>query len=206
MAVGDLYQVSIGQRLYNDVVQNVLYYRVTTDTLVGPPEDDLGTVFISDVLPPWEASVTQDVKFDCLQIQKVSPAPLRNSFDTFLTAVGDVVGQALPARNCALIQKFNPAVTGKGKKGRVYISGIDETEESEGRLRVAAAALLTTFANKLITTLTGANSGVFEPVWVTRSATAPFGVTGFVAWTNFLVLPIMASQKRRVTPVNSFAS
>jgi len=206
MAVGDIFQLSVGQRLYDDLVQNVLYYETTVDPTAGPPEEDLVTAFIADVLPAWEAAVTTQVKFDCLQTQKVSPDPIRNSFDTFLTAVGDVVGFALPARNCALIQKFNPAVTGKGKKGRVYISGIDESEESEGRLRVAQAALLNTLGNLLIDVLVGPNSGEFQPVWVTREATAPFGITGKVLWTNFLVKPIMASQKRRVTPVNSFAS
>jgi len=206
MAVGDILQVTVGQRLYNDVVQNVLYYRTTTVPAAADEEEDLASAFIAGVLPEWEAAVTDELKFDCLQVQKVSPDPIRNSFDTFLSGIGDVVGSSLPGRNCALIQKSNPAVTGKGKKGRVYISGIDETEESEGRLRAAQRTLLNTLGTALIDDQNGPAAGVYEPVWVTRSSTAPFGITGFVLWTNFLVKPIMASQKRRVTPVNSFAS
>jgi len=206
MAVGDIYQVSVGQRLFNDLVQNVLYYETVVDPGAGPAEEDLVTAFIGDVLPTWLLAVTFDVKFQCIQVQKVSPEPIRNSFDTFLTSVGAQGDPTLPGRNCGLIQKFNPAVTGKGKKGRLYISGIAEVKQEFGRLEGAQETLLTNLGIKLIASLTGPNSGEFQPVWVTRSATAPFGITGKVLWTNFLVKPIMASQKRRVTPVNSFAS
>jgi len=120
--------------------------------------------------------------------------------------VGDQGQPTLPARNCGLIQTFNPAVTGKGKKGRLYVSGISETQQEFGRLEGTEAAFLTTLANTLIDVLVGPNAGEFQPVWVTRNPADPTEITGKVVWTNFLVKPIMASQKRRVTPINSFAS
>jgi len=206
MAVGDIIQLNVNQRLYADTVQNVLYYKINTDPGAGVPEIDLAGIFISQVLAFWEQAVTKEVRFECVQTQHVFPLPVTASFDQFTTLVGDLTGFALPARNAALIQKFNPAVTGKGKKGRVYIAGIDEAEESEGRLRVAAAGRLNTLGGQLTSQLTGAGGGIYDPVWATRQPAAPFAVTGSVDWTNFLLKPIMASQKRRVTPINSFTS
>jgi len=204
MAVGDILQLTIGQRLFEDVVQNVLYYRTDVEPGSTEEEADLVAGFLASVIPSWQASVVDQVEFDCIQSQKVSPDPVRNSFDSFLNLTGDGTGTSLPSRNCALIQKFNPAVSGKGKKGRVYISGIDELEEKQGRLTVALKVLLDTLGQELIDEVVGPDSGIYKPVWVTRNPADPSEITGFVSWTNFLVKPIMASQKRRVTPVNSF--
>ncbi len=202
--IDDLLQLTVGQRLFDDTVQNVLFYKEKVSPNAGPAEEDLVTAFISDVIPAWKLAVSFDLKFECIQVQKVFPLPVRNSFDTFLTGEGAQGGDTLPARNCALIQKFNPAVTGKGKKGRVYISGINEVQATEGRLRSTEGVLLTTLANLMVDLLTGPNSGEFEPIWVTRGPGDLTPITGDVLWTNSLVKPIMASQKRRVTPINSF--
>jgi len=197
-------QLTIGQRLFDDTVQNVLYYRIATDPATDPAEEDLTAAFLASVIPDWLAAVTTAIEFDCIQAQKVSPDPVRNSFDSFLNLTGDQTGDSLPSRNCGLIQKFNPTVTGKGKKGRVYISGIAEDQEELGRLKVSASQALTTLAGKMTDNLAGPDAGLYEPVWVTRGPPPASPITGFVVWTNSQVKPIMASQKRRVTPINSF--
>jgi len=204
MAVGDILQLNVNQDLFSDSVQNVLYYKVEVVPAAGAAETDLAGEFISFVLPTWQLAVDSFLKFQCIQTQKVFPAPVTASFDAFVNLIGLAPGFSIPGRNCALIQKFNPAVSGKGKKGRVYVSGFPEAGEFEGRLTVAQAALLNNLGTALIAKLTGLNSGEYQPVWATKQPAAPFAVTGSEEWTNFVLKPVLASQKRRVTPIQGF--
>ncbi len=203
MAVGDVIRVTVNQMLQSSIVQNVLYYKIETETSTGDDITEISEQFISQVITPaWKVMVSPELFFECLDIQKVFPTPIGAVRDFAVNAFGTNSGESLPAMSAALIQKFNPAVGGVGKKGRVYCAGIIETQTSLGRTNSDLFAAMEILATALKGNLSGGTgSGNYEPVWVTRSTSAPFQITGFVENLIFQALPRIATQRRRRTPI-----
>ena len=203
--IGDLYQLTFNQILFSKPTQNTLYYRVVADDTTTDNAVVIANEFVTLVVPKWIDTVSSQLQTTCVQAQKVSPDPTGAAFDQFITDVGTRTGDALPAQSCGLIRKFNPAVGGKGKTGRVYIAGISETDADDGRLQLLIQPALQALGTALVTNLTSTGSGEYEPVWLTRSPPPVVTITGFVLWPNFLVMPRIATQRRRRTPIVSFS-
>jgi len=202
MAAGDLLRVNVNQSLQSSIVQNVLYYTVESDD-PGGNEQALFTELAADVLTPWSTAVTEDLSIDCVEIQKEFPAPLAVAQEFNVGFAGLRALQSLPAMDSGLIQKFNPTVTGVGKKGRVYIAGMAEDDQELGRFTVAGAVFLAIIQSALEVLLTSAGGGQYKPAWAVRDPNAPFSITGFVTDLVFKALPRFATIRNRRTPVRS---
>jgi len=205
MAVGDLIKLIVNQAIFSQNVQNVLYYEVVTDDGTTDNEIALAEDFFTDVLPSWVSFVVENTIFTCIQTQKVFPLPVGATFDRIQTTVGTITTQGLPGTDAALIRKFNPAVAGVGRKGRVYVTGIPEAEQNQGRITAALQGSLNALATLLIQNRTTTGLGDYKPVWATRAPTTPFAITGSVDWTNFTSMPRIATQRRRRTPIVAFS-
>ena len=204
MAVGDLIKLTVNQQLDSSVVQNVLYYKIETEDTGGDDVKACTEAFINGILnAEWKAAVNEDVMFECVTGQRVFEAPVDAVRDFPAGFVGTLTGTALPATNCALIQKVNLTQGGVGKKGRVFIAGFEEEDTAQGRLDAGAFTRLGTIATELQLDLASAASGIYEPVWAVRSTSAPFQITGFVDDLIFNPLPRLATQRRRRTPVRA---
>ena len=206
MAAGDLIKLVNNQNLYSENIQNVLYYKVITDDTVNDNESALATEFFNEIFPVWTNAVVQAVNFTCIQTQKVFPTPVGSTFDRIGAATGSIVGQGLPATDSALIRKFNPSVGGVGRKGRVFIAGVPEAEANLGRITVGYRSTLDSLALELIQVIVSPNSGQYLPVWAVRDKLPPFDIDDSVDWTNFTVMPRIATQRRRRTPIVSFST
>ena len=204
MAAGDIIKLIVNQSIFSENVQNVLYYKVVTDDGTTDNEIALAEDFFTDVLPTWRAFVVDLVFFTCIQTQKVFPTPKGSTFDRISAPTGDITTEALPATDAALIRKFNPAVAGVGRKGRVYIAGIPEANQQRGRINAALAGSLNALGTLLIQNRTTTGLGDYKPVWATRDAVTPFAINGSVDWTNFTTMPRIATQRRRRTPLAAF--
>jgi len=207
MAVGDIIRVTVNQNLQSSVVQNVLYYKIESETATGDDLLEISEQFISQIITPaWKVMVSPELTFECLDIQKVFPLPIGAVRDFDVSAAGTNAGESLPAMNSALIQKFNPAVGGVGKKGRIYCAGILESQTSLGRANTDLFAAMEILATALKGDLEGGTgSGDYEPVWVIRKPDAPNkgSITGFVEDLIFEALPRIATQRRRRTPIRA---
>jgi len=203
MAVGDLIRVDVDQFMFGSIVQNVMYWVVVAQDDNDPDVPVVAQEFLGQILPPWKAAVTDDVSFDCLTVQKVFPLPVSAAEQFNVGEVGDSTGEALPSMDAALIQKLNPAVGGVGKKGRVYVAGIDEAKVNAGRLEAAQFALMQTLATAMEIPLTTSFNGVFDAAWAVKSNIAPFPITDFVTDLQFRALPRIATQRRRRTPIRA---
>ncbi len=202
MAIGDLIRVTVNQDLQSSQIQNVLYYEVLEDNTSVGNEVALGTIFASNVIASqWAPIVVPAVQFTCLQVQKVFPLPIGAVRDIQVALPGTKIGESLPAMDSALIQKFNPAVGGKGKKGRVYIAGFPESDQEFGRIKATAFVELGDLAQGLQLVLETTPDGDFRPAWAVKSTTSPFPIVSFVEATNFVALPRFATQRRRRTPI-----
>jgi len=205
MAIGDLIRVDVNQSLQSSQVQNVIYYLVAASDAGVPDVEVVADLFISDVLPAWAVNVSADVMFECIFTQKVFPLPIGARQERAVVFQGGVAGESLPAMNAGLIQKSNPAVPGRGKKGRIYIPGWNEADQELGRLEIAAFGRLQSISTVLDDTLSSAGGGAYDPAWAIRNPAAPFEVTGFVEAVDWTALPRLATQRRRRTPVRSVA-
>lgn len=205
MPVGDITRVTVNQDLQSSVVQNVLYYKTEIEASTGDDIAEIAVQFKAQVLDPfWTNCVSNEVTLECNSIQKVFPLPIGATRDFPVTLSGQKVGESLPAMSAGLIQKFNPAIGGVGKKGRVYLAGIRETDSQLGRVTQAQFDLMEILATQLKGNLSGGPaSGEYEPVWVVRNPAAPFEITGFVEDLVFEPLPRIATQRRRRTPIRA---
>jgi len=201
MAVGDIHRLQMISSMDGDIMQNDLYYKTVVEPSSGTEENDLAEAFETTVVPQWILAVTGDVSLDCIRVQKVFPLPLRAVFDKFITAVGVAIGIAAPMAVAALIQKVNPALAGRGNKGRAFISGVAREEIQDGRITSLLEGLLIGLKGALTANITGPLSGEYNPVWATRSTVTPFPIIGSVDWSIGNVLPRVATQRRRKTPV-----
>lgn len=206
MAVGDVFKLVVNQTMQASIVQNVLYYRIVTETIVGKDIDKLKEAFEAVVIvAQWQALVSNELNFDCISLQKVFPLPLAAAQDFDVGLVGTRNAESLPATDSVLLQKVNLSVAGVGKKGRIYIAGLPETDTSLGRLAQSVTNGWSLLAEAFQDELAETNSGVYEPGWVTRSTTTPFPITGFVKVEVVNLLPRIATQRRRRTPIATFA-
>lgn len=207
MAVGDIIRITVNQTLQSAIVQNVLYYKVEVEDSSGDDVNACANQFTADVInQPWRDTVSPELVFNCLSVQKVFPLPIDSNRDIDVSLPGLNAGESLPAMSAALIQKFNPATGGVGKKGRVYIAGIIEAQTSLGRINPDLKSLLDALATNMQANLqVGGTGGEYEPVWVIRKPDAPDkgSITGFVEDLTFEALPRIATQRRRRTPIRS---
>lgn len=187
-------------------IQNVLYYEVIQEDPGLSDEVALASQYPFVVVPTWQAAVNEQTRFDCFSVQKVFPLP---ATQIFLTAQGfdgtRPAGETLPATVAALIRKVASGIGGTGKSGRLYIAGILKDDSLEGRLQTPIKLLLESLANVLDDNLITTGGGDFSPAWAVRSPTTPFPIVGIQRWDFGTVLPRLANQRRRRTPIISFA-
>jgi len=205
MALGDILRLVVNSTLYSENVQNCLYYLVTADDEGPGNETAVAQQFFTTVIPFWQSAVVDAVEFTCIQTQKVFPAPNGSTFDRIESVTGNLTGQGLPATDSGLIRKFNPAVSGIGRKGRVYVAGMPEANTNLGRITVLQGDLLEELAEELVKVLGSAANGLYQPVWAVRDTLPPFPIEGSVSWLNFTIMPRIATQRRRRTPIVGFS-
>lgn len=204
MAAGDLIKLVVNQTMNSEVVQNVLYYEVISDDTSTSNEQAVADEFDnSPMLSTWEPLVVDEISFDCLSTQKVFPTPIGAVLDTNIGRAGQKTSEGLPATDAALLQKFNPAVGGKGKKGRMYIAGLPKLDENLGRIENVPFAAWKLLAAQMALNLTSPGGGDYKPAWAIRNPATPFEITGFVTDLTWVMLPRIATQRRRRTPVRA---
>jgi len=203
--IGDIICLQFDQSIQSDVIHNTFYYKVEADSTTIDNEDAVADEFLAAVIPKWQPCVTADLSMDCLGTQKVFPTPLTAFREKFIDTLGTAVGTALPIVATALLQKFDPATSGKGKKGHSYISGVSEDDAEAGRISQSLVNKLVTLGLELTKNLTTVNDGIYSPVWATFSAIAPIVVDGSVDWIKTVVMPRLAHIGSRKTPIRKVA-
>jgi len=200
MAVDDVYKATINQTLASATVENILYWKIVST------DDDLSDIkalsllIPGQILVPWRGLVSDEVSFDCIELQNVFPGTpdAVQMFD--LATTGTKAGEALPGGDTLLFQKINNATSGKGKKGRLYMAGPIEADISQGRVSAALFALMQSFADIFEDSIDNATNFSAKPVWAVR-------VGNFIQSTLDVdimkPLPRTASQIRRRTPIRS---
>lgn len=198
MPINDIISLSLVQSMDGDVIENQFFYVVEADDDGGNNEDKLAIQFEVDVLPAWQACVTDDLSMDCIGTQVVGPTAKTAFRDRFINVLGSAVGDALPLVATALLQKFDPAVTGRGKKGHTYISGVSESGVDKGRIDSPLEGNLILLGAALVAKLLTPANGIYRAVWAV--AGVPL-ITQTVDWVRTVALPRISHQSSRKTPI-----
>jgi len=201
MAINDILKVNINQRMFEAVVQNVLYWKVDSSDDNLTDQKALELAFISDLLPSWRAMQGNDLMINCMEIQKVFPGEAGAVFEMELNTTGALTGQLLPATNAALFKKINLVTGGVGKTGRIYIAGIRELDQNMGRVTDDEFALMQQFADTFESALTNPTNFSASPVWAVRNPLPPREIISTLSVDTLTPLPRIATQRRRRTPI-----
>lgn len=126
MAIDNIYQLTIIQRLQTQVVENVLHYKVTVDADGDTLEGALHAYAATYFMPLAGASQSSDLTYQKSRAQKIWPLPARVASEEVMYGNGLIELQSLPAEVAAVVTKQS-ILAGRRYRGRIYIAGIPST-------------------------------------------------------------------------------
>lgn len=132
MPAGDIYEMTVVQRMGTRSFSNVIYQKTVDDTGSTDPEKDAIDAFINQLIPDMQKVMTNDVTIECVLARREQP--VSTPYTTrILNLSGTAVGDALPANQCMVLSEIGlPA--NRSNRGRMYLSGLPEEWVEEGRL------------------------------------------------------------------------
>jgi hypothetical protein len=107
----------------------------------------LADMWEAEVMTEWLNCVVEDYLMDCLYIRRIHPTPSLAYLRPYTAEnAGNIDGDGIPGNASAIIS-FKTDVWTKSGRGRVYICGIDEADQSAGILDADILAKLNTLAD-----------------------------------------------------------
>lgn len=209
MSVGDLWAVKIEYFVQGRVCSVNLAYR-SEHSNPGPGiARSVEDAFIADVIPALEDVWSVDVETQMIYVHGVNPAGLIPAYTHFVAQAGNRLGGAMPNDSPSVITLVTDAPNSK-HNGRVYISGISETDVDSQVLTPAfRAAQWADLGDALVADITdpAVPANIYSAVVLNRMVlgvpvTPPssFGVASFAENGNIV------SQRRRRTRKREQAS
>jgi len=157
----------------NDKAFNILHYRVASITdetsglpsAISPPADtilpSMALAAYTALAQGWTNCGSAQVGVMNATVQKVHPTPRSEEY-VYLPpepVIGDIVGAALPMQDSVTLLKR----TGFGERwgmGRLFVAGIPEASQTNGRLDPAALANYQAFGDAMMSNIGSSGSGV----------------------------------------------
>lgn len=156
MAVGDLFEVVLVYHVQGNVeCRNVLHYTQLDDPQAFANPFDAARSIIdavqADVLPAWQAMVTQETELGCIIARRHWPDP-SPPVTTFVSPplTGNVTEDSLPAQDAQVICKRGQ-LPGQQifELGRIFISGVAQAWYDAGQLIDTFAPLVDALATAI---------------------------------------------------------
>jgi len=192
MPVGDIFRVSIMQRLHGQRLINTLHYRLKVDDPAGfgPLGGVLADRIRSQILPEMKACQSAELTHEGIIVQKIWPLPPQvPKLNTVDNGPGTPVSSSLPTSVAVVITKMTD-FAGRKYRGRIYVGGVPVSHENDSVLDAAVLPTWGALATKLFANMT-TGLYVFEPVlWHKESHT--FDVVSFAS-----ARAVLRNQRRR---------
>lgn len=168
LAVGDIVQATIHSSAADQILLNVLHYRVTTaigDTYVNQMEaiaEAIGNA-VGSIGAQMVGMMSQDATLRGVDTQRV--ASTRSPFFRLTVDAPGIVNTPCPSPNVALSVTKRCVNSGRGFNGRFQLGGIPEGVASNGRFEAAYMTDAQTLATRLAAKLdVGIVNEALEPV------------------------------------------
>lgn len=145
MAVNDVFQAVIEQKLHNQTVLNVLHFRLDADQPTAVAlNQDVRTI----IIPTMKGVQSNELQHVAVWTQKIWPLPPLNAVrDATAAGPGTVAQNSLPTSVAVVLTK-RTAFAGRKYRGRVYVCGVPVTHESDSTLAAANQAAWQALADK----------------------------------------------------------
>lgn len=202
MADKDLYALSFFINCAGEETQCVLGYEQDGGSNDADTLEALCKAFLDDVVPSLLLVLAADVAVDRITVETVTNHQEVPGLMDLNGQDGAVLGVSLPAQSAVIIHIPTNAPNAK-HNGRIYVSGLEVGDQSEGTVAGGPLVAWNTFAAKLALDLepTAPQDATFTPVVISRVVDgAPrvppvgFGVLIPIAKAD------MRQQRRRKTP------
>jgi len=194
MAVGSIYELKVRSSAPEAQMVNVLHYvqvtavaepeSATVDALLAAADAAFSQEFV-DVMP--NTYVLTD-----FSANRIIPLPRTLDQQVIISSAGARAVTPLPAECCVVLTK-RTAFAGRGYRGRIYLSGLAQSDTANGLIIAGAyATALAALATKLDNTLaSNGNVRTWDPV-IYRRATAQY-----TPIQSVVVRPTVRAQRRR---------
>jgi hypothetical protein len=193
MNAGDIVQVTVQMRMYQQIMLNTYHYRLTADVADGAASiDELLAVFDQSHVQEYCNFLSTAVTFGDIVGQKIWPIRYLPQLHTPVFGDQGLVDSEPVTTSVAAVIRRKSILASKSARGRVYIPGIPFTNTQESQLPLATMTAIELLADVFadVFPITGPSS--FEPVIYNRSdpqASAPVILAQ--------VDPILRNQRRR---------
>lgn len=152
----DLVAVRLNYSLEDDstVAYNQLYYRVGSVAGTPPPISqvlsDVATAMYALWSAPWAATAAASVTMTGVTVTSVFPLPrsVAVTHNPGTPTVGSVAGGALPLQDSITLLKTSD-VGNRWGLGRMFVVGVPEASQADGRIGVLPLAAYEALASKL---------------------------------------------------------
>lgn len=99
----------------------------------GEPEAILKDFWVSDIIPLWQALLTDKWQVECITVSRAAPGPRNPAFYPLTAMVGEITTDGVP-NGTALLYKLLTDETGARARGRLYLCGLPESATNAGLL------------------------------------------------------------------------
>ena len=143
MAVGDVYQVSVGVGALRQRAVVTFWVEVTTDD-VDPTNNPnkLIDLFISFVQPKMIAVMSSSANIDCYKVQKLFPGETEQAVQRPITPVPGLRGVGNVSLSASIKIRYYSLVFTKKGRSRKYFPGVSKADQDQGTLTPALATAI----------------------------------------------------------------
>lgn len=169
MSVGDIWEVTLSQRLAGQRAVNVMHFGETVASSEPKPAKVVADMFITDFLFAWRSAVSEDMKFECVYVRRVQPI----ASIPYLAIIsgpnsGLIASDSVPG-NASACLSFHTDLNTKSGRGRMYVAGIPEAGQEAGLMDDVQMALMDNLAIIFADdTHSGLGGGVYAPAVYSR--------------------------------------
>lgn len=142
LAIGDIGQATIKQRLHGQTILNVLHYRISefAPGSFGHTIQSLAAGVATKFVPAMKAVQSQELTHEGVIAQKIRPLPPELAVvNTAFNGTGSVGVGSLPSSMSLVITK-RTRFAGRKYRGRVFVAGLPTTSEDDSKLAAAVLA------------------------------------------------------------------
>lgn len=188
MAINDRYRLTVIGSLHGQTIMNVLHYNVIT--LGANPDASMAPAWLTANKAKWLACHSNEYTMESILVQKIHPAPTSLAVQTAVAAgVGTVAQNSLPTSVAAVLTKTT-LFAGPRWRGRLYLSGVPETFESDSQISILGQTAYNVLGASLASVLV-AGGNEWDPVLYHRDDHS------VVILQTIVCRPVLRNQRRR---------
>lgn len=150
--VGDIREVLVNYTIPRGRAQNTFGFECVTN-VAGADQANLASAFRTAMVKQTSGGLLYGMANDCacdsIWVDDVKPGTLARYVDASATVAGSSIQADLPPQ-CAVLYSLKTALKGRSYRGRFYLPGPVQTDETDGAWSAGAITAYTTILTQLL--------------------------------------------------------